>query len=142
MGVCCGNNLEYPEIEEAPSIKALSDFFKEKRKDLPLEAKEIEDYLADKSNIPRKVDISYQTDENLQKRIQYLEHYGGVVDQVTEILDNNPNMNLDKAKAIVNELYKISALDLLSKISVHNPNRFVTTHIDIDQHSTDRKSVV
>ena len=105
MGVCCGNNLEYPEIEEAPSIKALSDFFKEKRKDLPLEAKEIEDYLADKSNIPRKVDISYQTDENLQKRIQYLEHYGGVVDQVTEILDNNPNMNLDKAKAIVNELY-------------------------------------
>ena len=105
MGICCGNNLEYPEIEEAPSIKALSDFFKEKRKDLPLEAKEIEEYLTDKSNIPRKVDISYQTDENLQKRIQYLEHYGGVVDQVTEILDNNQNMKLDKAKAILTELY-------------------------------------
>ena len=105
MGVCCGNNLEYPEIEEAPSIKALSDFFKEKRKDLPIEAKEIKDYLADKSNIPKKVDISYQTDENLQKRIQYLEHYGEVVDQVTDILDNNPDMKLDKAKAILTELY-------------------------------------
>lgn len=105
MGACCGANLIFPEIDEAISVKAISDFLQEKRKELPIEAKELETYLNDKSKIPKKVNVTYQSDENLKKRIDYLDQYGKIVDEVIFILDTNPNMNLAKTKAVINELY-------------------------------------
>ena len=57
MGTCCGGSY-YPEIEESSTIEELSNCLKERRKDFPIEAKEVTEYLSDPSKIPRKLNVS------------------------------------------------------------------------------------
>ena len=57
MGACCGGSY-YPEIEESSTIEELSNCLKERRKDFPIEAKEVTEYLSDPSKIPRKLNVS------------------------------------------------------------------------------------
>lgn len=58
MGACCGGTDIYPEIDEAGSVSEIANFLRNKAKDCNIESKEIEEYLKDKSKIPKKVDVA------------------------------------------------------------------------------------
>ena len=58
MGARCGcGGSEYPEIEDASTMAEISNFLKEKRNLLPIEAKEIEEYIKDNKKIPKHIDV-------------------------------------------------------------------------------------
>lgn len=56
MGACCGG-YTIPEIEEASTLKELSNCLREKNNEIPVEQKEIEDYLKDNKKVPKKVTV-------------------------------------------------------------------------------------
>ena len=69
MGACCGGSY-YPEIEESSTIEELSNCLKERRKDFPIEAKEITEYLSDPSKIPKKLNVSVSLKNNGYRKYQ------------------------------------------------------------------------
>ena len=69
MGACCGGNY-YPEIEESSTVAELSNCLKERRKDFPIEAKEITEYLSDPSKIPKKLNVSVSLKNNGNRKYQ------------------------------------------------------------------------
>ena len=62
MGACCGGNY-YPEIEESSTVAELSNCLKERRKDFPIEAKEI-------TETPKKLNVSVSFTNNGYRKYQ------------------------------------------------------------------------
>ena len=71
MGFCCSANISDPEIEDAQTIHELIVILNNRKIALPIEKKEIEDYLEDPNKEIKSVGIENIDNESLKKRIPF-----------------------------------------------------------------------
>jgi len=102
---CCGAQSSYPEIDEANSIDELFKELNNKLNQIQTEIKELEDYLLDKSNIPKTVDVSYLSDIEINNRKNYLEKYENSLNNIINIFSENKDMDVEKTKDQIHSLF-------------------------------------
>ena len=102
---CCGAQSSYPEIDEANSIDELYKELNDKLNQIQTEIKELDDYLLDKSNIPKTVDVSYLSDIEISNRKTYLETYEKSLENINNIISQNRDMDIYKTKDQIHSLY-------------------------------------
>ena len=102
---CCGTQSSYPEVDEANTIDELFKEINNKLNQIQTEIKELEDYLLDKSNIPKTVDVSYLSDIEINNRKNYLEKYENSLNNIINIISENRDMDIYKTKDQIHSLY-------------------------------------
>ena len=102
---CCGAQSSYPEIDEANSIDELYKELNDKLNQIQTEIKELDDYLLDKSNIPKTVDVSYLSDSEISNRKTYLEIYEKSLENINNIISQNRDMDIYKTKDEIHSLF-------------------------------------
>lgn len=102
---CCGATFSYPEVDEANSIDELYKELNNKLNQIQTEIKELDDYLLDKSNIPKTVDVSYLSDNEINNRKSYLEKYEKSLENINKIVSENRDMDIYKTKDQIHSLY-------------------------------------
>ncbi len=102
---CCGPTFSYPEVDEANSIDELYKELNNKLNQIQTEIKELDDYLLDKSNIPKTVDVSYLSDNEINNRKSYLEKYEKSLENINKIVSENRDMDIYKTKDQIHSLY-------------------------------------
>ena len=102
---CGGAQSSYPEIDEANSIDELYKELNDKLNQIQTEIKELDDYLLDKSNIPKTVDVSYLSDNEINNRKSYLEKYEKSLENINKIVSENRDMDIYKTKDQIHSLY-------------------------------------
>ena len=102
---CCGAQSSYPEIDEANSIDELYKELNDKLNQIQTEIKELDDYLLDKSNIPKTVDVSYLSDIEISNRKTYLETYEKSLENINNIISQNRDMDIYKTKEQIHSLF-------------------------------------
>ena len=102
---CCGAQSSYPEIDEANSIDELYKELNDKLNQIQTEIKELDDYLLDKSNIPKTVDVSYLSDIEISNRKTYLEIYEKSLENINNIISQNRDMDIYKTKDQIHSLF-------------------------------------
>ena len=102
---CCGAQSSYPEIDEANSIDELYKELNDKLNQIQTEIKELDDYLLDKSNIPKTVDVSYLSDNEISNRKSYLEKYEKSLENINKIVSENRDMDIYKTKDQIHSLF-------------------------------------
>ena len=102
---CCGATISYPEVDEANSIDELYKELNNKLNQIQTEIKELDDYLLDKSNIPKTVDVSYLSDNEINNRKSYLEKYEKSLENINKIVSENREMDIYKTKDQIHSLY-------------------------------------
>jgi len=102
---CCGAQSSYPEIDEANSIDELYKELNDKLNQIQTEIKELDDYLLDKSNIPKTVDVSYLSDIEISNRKTYLETYEKSLENINNIISQNRDMDIYKTKDQIHSLF-------------------------------------
>lgn len=102
---CCGAQSSYPEIDEANSIDELYKELNDKLNQIQTEIKELDDYLLDKSNIPKTVDVSYLSDIEISNRKTYLEIYEKSLENINNIISQNRDMDIYKTKDEIHSLF-------------------------------------
>jgi len=102
---CCGAQSSYPEIDESTSIDELCKQLNSKINQIQIEIKELDDYLLDKSNIPKTVDVSYFSDNEVNERKIYLESYENSLNKINGVLNNNKEMDIYQTKDQIHSLF-------------------------------------
>ena len=102
---CCGAQSSYPEIDEANSIDELYKELNDKLNQIQTEIKQLDDYLLDKSNIPKTVDVSYLSDIEISNRKTYLETYEKSLENINNIISQNRDMDIYKTKDQIHSLF-------------------------------------
>ena len=102
---CCGTQSSYPEVDEANTIDELFKEINNKLNQIQTEIKELEDYLLDKSNIPKTVDVSYLSDIEISNRKTYLETYEKSLENINNIISQNRDMDIYKTKDQIHSLF-------------------------------------
>ena len=102
---CCGTQSSYPEVDEANTIDELFKEINNKLNQIQTEIKELEDYLLDKSNIPKTVDVSYLSDIEINNRKNYLEKYENSLNNIINIISENRDMDIYKTKDQIHSLF-------------------------------------
>ena len=101
---CCkkymGNN---DDIDYCDNIKDIRNFLSTVINNADVEQEEINLYLQDKNNIPTIVEVEGFTEEDLKKRILYLDEMKNCLNEVDELLKNHPNVNLVDIKHSIKE---------------------------------------
>ena len=105
---CCEGNMRFGGSEEIQKCKAMYELRKLleiKYKDAVQEQKEINLYLKDKKFIPTSVEIDDFNEEEIKKRIPYLDEMKKCLRTTNELLKAYPNANLRETKRRILELY-------------------------------------
>lgn len=102
---CCGAQSSYPEVDEASTIDELFKEINNKLNQIQTEIKELEDYLLDKSNIPKTVDVSYLSDIEINNRKNYLEKYENSLNNIINVISENRDMDIFKTKDQIHSLF-------------------------------------
>ena len=102
---CCGTQSSYPEVDEANTIDELFKEINNKLNQIQTEIKELDDYLLDKSNIPKTVDVSYLSDNEINNRKSYLEKYEKSLENINKIVSENRDMDIYKTKDQIHSFY-------------------------------------
>ena len=109
MGGCCGpdrSNIA-EEITSCTSILEIQNYLSLKLKDANTEQEEIKQYLKDKKTIPTTIDISGFKDNEIEKRIPYLDEMKDCILRVHDLLKSNPDIDLQQTKNKLVELYNM-----------------------------------
>ena len=109
MGGCCGpdrSNIA-EEITSCTSILEIQNYLSLKLKDANTEQEEIKQYLKDKNTIPTTIDISGFKDNEIEKRIPYLDEMKDCILRVHDLLKSNPDIDLQQTKNKLVELYNM-----------------------------------
>jgi hypothetical protein len=95
MGFCCSANISDPEIEDAQTIHELIVILNNRKIALPIEKKEIEDYLEDPNKEIKSVGIENIDNESLKKRIPFLAKLEKAFEKMVNLLEaNQTNLNV------------------------------------------------
>ena len=95
MGFCCSANISDPEIEDAQTIHELIVILNNRKIALPIEKKEIEDYLEDPNKEIKSVGIENIDNESLKKRIPFLTKLEKAFEKMINLLEENQtNLNV------------------------------------------------
>ena len=96
MGVsCCVRELnKNDDLDNCQSISDIRDFLANKLDLAELELEEIGIYLKDKTRLPTIIEVRGLSDEDLNKRIIYLNEIKECINNIDELLKNNQGLNV------------------------------------------------
>ena len=96
MGVsCCVRELnKNDDLDNCQSISDIRDFLANKLDLAELELEEIGIYLKDKTRLPTTIEVRGLSDEDLNKRIIYLNEIKECINNIDELLKNNQVLNV------------------------------------------------
>ena len=96
MGVsCCVRDLnKNDDLDNCQSISDIRDFLANKLDLAELELEEIGIYLIDKTRLPTTIEVRGLSDEDLNKRIIYLNEIKECINNIDELLKNNQGLNV------------------------------------------------
>ena len=96
MGVsCCVRELnKNDDLDNCQSISDIRDFLANKLDLAELELEEIGIYLKDKTRLPITIEVRGLSDEDLNKRIIYLNEIKECINNIDELLKNNQGLNV------------------------------------------------
>ena len=112
MGTSCckNNNIEKNDIiDECENISDIRNFIENKIKTAELEQEEINKYLIDKSNIPTTVEVADFSEEEIKKRVSYLDELKNCLNDVDDLLKKHPNVNIIDVKNSLKEFQTMYA---------------------------------
>ena len=112
MGASCCKKQEEEIIEDIDNCKNISEirsYISTKIANADYEQEEINVYLGDKSKIPTIVEVSGFRDEDLKKRVLYLDEMKKILNQVDDLLKTHPSVNLADIKISLKEFHKLYA---------------------------------
>ena len=102
MGFCCSATISDPEIEDAQTIHELIVILNNRKIGLPIEKKEIEDYLEDPRKEIKSVGIENIDNESLKKRIPFLIKLEKAYEKITNLLEaNKTNLDVSNIKKYI-----------------------------------------
>jgi len=102
MGFCCSATISDPEIEDAQTIHELIVILNNRKIGLPIEKKEIEDYLEDPRKEIKSVGIENIDNESLKKRIPFLIKLEKAYEKITNLLEaNKTNLDVSNTKKYI-----------------------------------------
>ena len=96
MGVsCCVRELnKNDDLDNCQSISDIRDFLANKLDLAELELEEVSIYLKDKSKFPTTIEVRGLSDEDLNKRIIYLNEIKECINNIDELLKNNHDLDV------------------------------------------------
>ena len=104
---CCGS---VNSIEECNTIEDLVAFCKGLKQKADVEQTEINNYLNDKSKIPKTVNINEHNDDTLAQRSNFLNEYKEALDTGINTLSQNKLIDFKQAKTQVETFSQAYAL--------------------------------
>jgi len=105
MGFCCSANISDPEIEDAQTIHELIVILNNRKINLPIEKKEIEDYLEDPRKEIKSVGIENIDNESLKKRIPFLTNLEKAYEKIINLLETNKtNLDVSNVKKYIKNI--------------------------------------
>ena len=105
MGLLCcrnKNNKNY-DLDSCQSISDLRNYISEKIENAEIEQEEIKLYLEDNEKIPASVDIVAFTEQDLKKRVEYLEEIKNCLNEIDDLLKKHPTVDIDDIKNSLKE---------------------------------------
>ncbi len=108
MGNCCGGGpMITEELNNCKTIQEIQTYLSLKLKEANTEQEELKAYLEDKSKIPTTIDVTGFKDEDIEKRIPYLEEMKDCILRSHELLKENQDVDLEETKIKLSELYNM-----------------------------------
>ena len=108
MGGCCaGGPMITEELNNCKTIPEIQTYLSLKLKEANTEQEELKAYLEDKSKIPTTIDVTGFKDEDIEKRIPYLDEMKDCILRSHELLKENPDVDLNETKIKLSELYNM-----------------------------------
>ena len=109
MGACCGADRSYisEEITKCSSIPEIQTYLALKLKEANKEQEELKAYLKDKSKQPTMIDITGFKDEDIEKRVPYLDEMKDCILRTHELLKSYPDIDLNETKKRLVEFYNM-----------------------------------
>ena len=102
MGFFFFSTISDPEIEDAQTIHELIVILNNRKIGLPIEKKEIEDYLEDPRKEIKSVGIENIDNESLKKRIPFLIKLEKAYEKITNLLEaNKTNLDVSNTKKYI-----------------------------------------
>ena len=95
------------ELANCKSMQEIQTYLSLKLKEANTEQEELKAYLEDKSKIPTTIDVTGFKDEDIEKRIPYLEEMKDCFLRVHELLKTNPQIDVNETKIKLSELYNM-----------------------------------
>ena len=95
------------ELANCKSMQEIQTYLSLKLKEANTEQEELKAYLEDKSKTPTTIDVSGFKDEDIEKRIPYLDEMKDCILRAHELLKENPNADLRETKIKLSELYNM-----------------------------------
>ena len=93
---CCKKNdfEKYDNVDECENISDIRNYIETIIKRAELEEEEIKNYLNDKTKIPKTVEIADFSEEEIKKRVSYLEEMKNCLNEIDELLKKHPNVSI------------------------------------------------
>ena len=109
MGNCCETPRDdfSEEILNSNSIEEIISYLKEKIEDATVEQNDLLTYLDDNNFKPSTINIEGFNEEDLKKRIPYLDEIKDCINKVITLLEKYPNCNLIEIKRRICDFYEM-----------------------------------
>ena len=93
---CCKKNdfEKYDNVDECENISDIRNYIETIIKRAELDEEEIKNYLNDKTKIPKTVEIADFSEEEIKKRVSYLEEMKNCLNEIDELLKKHPNVSI------------------------------------------------
>ena len=106
--VCCNAKMSpTEEIENCKTMIDLINYVINLSEEAEIEQNELKKYLEDNKNEPKTVDISGFTNEDLNKRISYLEELKRTLQKINNLLKDHPKTDIEEVKKWLIDFYQI-----------------------------------
>ena len=105
MGVsCCVREInKNDDLNNCETISDIRDFLANKLELAELEQEEIEIYLNEKNKLPRTIEVEGLNEEDLKKRILYLNEMKECINKIDDILKTNQELDIIDIKNSMKE---------------------------------------
>ena len=104
MGVSwCNKENENIDIDNCQNIFDIRNYISNKLEKAELEQEEINIFLQDKNNIPKTIEIVGFTEEDLKKRVLYLDEMKKCLNDIDNLLKEHPNASFTDIKMSLKE---------------------------------------
>ena len=131
MGVsCCAREInKNEELNNCETISDIRDYLSNKLELAQLEQEEIELYLNEKDKIPSSIEVEGLSEEDLNKRILYLNEIKECINNLDELLKNNQELDAIDVRNSLKEfniMYRYLQWKEYSDSDVHNLSPWMT----------------
>ena len=103
LSCCIIEKDKIDSIDNCENISDIRNYISNKIEKAELEQEEINLYLEDKNNIPKTVEVIGFSEEDLKKRVLYLDEMKNCLNEIDYLLKKHPNVNFIDIKMSLKE---------------------------------------